>query len=129
MIPVALACAFPVVVSVIALVAALCLRVGEYLLGDLAQRRSVRGSSATDPLLAVLGTPWALIKAVLATLVTAPLAAMFGMCVWGVLVYVGGMGVNDAARTWPPPTRRARSWPDCSSCPAGASRAGRCPAC
>ncbi|MDP9849365.1 protein kinase domain-containing protein [Streptosporangium lutulentum] len=97
-IPVALACAFPVVVSVIALVAALCLRVGEYLLGDLAQRRSVRGSSATDPLLAVLGTPWALIKAVLATLVTAPLAAMFGMCVWGVLVYVGGMGVNDAGK-------------------------------
>jgi serine/threonine protein kinase len=95
---VALACVLPVVVSALALAAALCLRVGEYLFGDLAQRRSVRGSSATDPLLAVLGAPWALIKAGLATLVTAPLAAMFGMCVWGVLVYLGGMGADDLGK-------------------------------
>lgn len=83
--------------SAFALVAALCLRVGEYLFGDLAQRRSIRGNSATDPLLALLGAPWALIKAGLATLVTAPLAAMFGMCVWGGLVYVGQMQTNPAA--------------------------------
>jgi serine/threonine kinase PknH len=93
---VALACVLPVVVSALALVAALCLRVGEYLFGDLAQRRSVRGSSATDPLLAVVGAPWALIKAGFATLVTAPLAAMFGMCVWGALVYLGGMGATSS---------------------------------
>lgn len=46
---VALACVLPVVVSVFALAAALCLRVGEHLFGDLAQRRSIRGSSASDP--------------------------------------------------------------------------------
>ncbi|MGV9772986.1 protein kinase domain-containing protein [Streptosporangium sp. NPDC003464] len=94
---VALACVRPVMVSAFALVAALCLRVGEYLFGDLAQRRSVRGNSATDPLLLVLGTPWALIKALLATLITAPLAAMFGMCAWGGLVYIGKMETDPAA--------------------------------
>ncbi|GAA4234031.1 serine/threonine protein kinase [Streptosporangium album] len=94
---VALACVLPVMVSAFALVAVACLRVGEYLFGDLAQRRSVRGNSATDPLLAVLGTPWALVKAMLATLLTAPLAAMFGMCVWGALTYVGKMGTDQAA--------------------------------
>ncbi|WP_406312357.1 serine/threonine protein kinase [Streptosporangium sp. NBC_01639] len=94
---VALACVLPVMVSAFALVAVACLRVGEYLFGDLAQRRSVRGNSATDPLLAVLGTPWALIKAVLATLLTAPLAAMFGMCVWGVLAYGVKMDTDPAA--------------------------------
>ncbi|MFJ2030205.1 serine/threonine-protein kinase [Streptosporangium sp. NPDC087985] len=94
---VALACVRPVMVSAFALVAVACLRVGEYLFGDLAQRRSVRGNSATDPLLVVLGAPWALVKAVFATLVTAPLAAMFGMCAWGVLVYVGQMKTDPAA--------------------------------
>ncbi|MFF5212378.1 protein kinase [Streptosporangium sp. NPDC000396] len=94
---VGLACALPVAVSAFALVAVLCLRVGEYLFGDLVQRRSARGSSAADPLLAVLGTPWALIKAVLATLITAPLAAMFGMCVWGALKFVGKMDTDPAA--------------------------------
>ncbi|MEU0518401.1 serine/threonine-protein kinase [Streptosporangium sp. NPDC006007] len=94
---VALACVLPVVVSAFAVVAALCLRVGEYLFGDLAQRRSVRGNSAADPLLALVGTPWALIKAVLATLVTAPLAAMFGMCVWGALRFVVHLRTDPAA--------------------------------
>ncbi|GII02726.1 serine/threonine-protein kinase [Planobispora takensis] len=94
---VALACVLPVVVSVSALVAVLCLRVGEYLFGDLAQRRSVRGNSASDPLIALVGTPWALIKAGVATLITGPLAAMFGMCVWGALVYIGNMGTDRAA--------------------------------
>ncbi|MEV4382386.1 protein kinase [Streptosporangium sp. NPDC049644] len=94
---VAVACMLPVVVSVFALAAALCLRVGEYLFGDLVQRRSIRGSSATDPLLALLGTPWALIRATFATLVTSMLSAMFGMCVWGVLVYAGDMNKNHAA--------------------------------
>ncbi|WP_440084529.1 protein kinase domain-containing protein [Streptosporangium sp. LJ11] len=94
---VALACMLPVVVSVFALAAALCLRVGEYLFGDLAQRRSIRGSSASDPLLAVLGTPWALIRSAFGTLVTGALSAMFGMCVWGFLVYAGDMNKNFAA--------------------------------
>ncbi|MCC5577768.1 serine/threonine protein kinase [Microtetraspora sp. AC03309] len=94
---VALACLLPVTVSLFAIVAALCLRVGHYLLGDLAERRSVRGSSGADPILAVLGTPWALIKSVFATLVQVPLAAMFGMCVWGALVYIGKMGTDPAA--------------------------------
>ncbi|GLW06163.1 hypothetical protein Misp01_12930 [Microtetraspora sp. NBRC 13810] len=91
------ACLFPVVVSAFAVVAVLCLRVGEYLFGDLADRRSARGSSGADPLLVVLGTPWALIRAVLGTVVHVPLAAMFGMCVWGVLAYPGGMSTDVAA--------------------------------
>ncbi|WP_067169344.1 serine/threonine-protein kinase [Microtetraspora niveoalba] len=94
---VALACLLPVTVSLFAIVAALCLRVGHYLLGDLAERRSIRGSSGADPILAVLGTPWALIKSAFATLVQVPLAAMFGMCVWGGLVYVGKMNTDPAA--------------------------------
>lgn len=94
---VAAACMLPVLGSVIALAAALCLRVGEYLFGDLADRRSIRGSSASDPLLAVLGTPWALIRAAFATTVSALLSAMFGMCVWGFLAYASGMNKNHAA--------------------------------
>ncbi|GAT67616.1 serine/threonine protein kinase [Planomonospora sphaerica] len=96
-IAVGLACVLPVAVSAIALVAVLCLRVGENLFGDLAERRSVRGSSASDPLLVLVGTPWALLKAATATLLTGPLAAMFGMCVWGALVYIGKMGTDQAA--------------------------------
>ncbi|MBG0815312.1 serine/threonine-protein kinase [Planomonospora sp. ID82291] len=96
-IAVALACVLPVAVSVIALVAVLCLRVGENLFGGLAERRSVRGSSASDPLIVLVGTPWALLKAATATLLTGPLAAMFGMCVWGALVYIGQMGTDRAA--------------------------------
>jgi hypothetical protein len=57
----------------------------------------VRGSSAADPLLVLVGTPWALVKASLVTLVHVPLAALFGVCVWGVLRWGGGMGVNEAA--------------------------------
>ncbi|MEV7009891.1 serine/threonine-protein kinase [Streptosporangium sp. NPDC051022] len=94
---VGVACVLPVIGSVIGLVAVLCLRVGEYLFGDLAERRSVRGNSAADPLLAVVGTPWALIKAAFATLITAPLAAMFGMCVWGALRFMVGMKTDPAA--------------------------------
>jgi hypothetical protein len=91
------ACLLPVTVSLFAIVAALCLRVGNYLVGDLAERRSVRGSSGADPVLAVLGTPWALIKATLATTIQVPLAAMFGMCVWGALVYLGKLDTDPAA--------------------------------
>lgn len=94
---VALACLLPVMVSLFAIVAVLCLRVGNYLLGDLAERRSVRGSSGADPVLAVLGTPWALIKATMAAIIQVPLAAMFGMCVWGALVYIGDLKTNPAA--------------------------------
>ncbi|WP_433497741.1 serine/threonine-protein kinase [Sphaerimonospora sp. CA-214678] len=94
---VALACLLPVTVSLFAVVAALCLRVGHHLLSDLAARRSIRGSSGADPFLAILGTPWALIKSTLATLVQVPLAAMFAMCVWGGLVYIGKMATDPAA--------------------------------
>jgi hypothetical protein len=94
---VALACVLPVAVSVFAIVAALVLRVGNSLLGDLADRRSVRGNSPSDPLMAVLGTPWALVKAVLMTVVTTPLAIMFGACVWGVLAYIGKQTTDSAA--------------------------------
>lgn len=94
---VALACLLPVVVSLFAVVAALCLRVGQYLLGDLADRRATRGSSGADPLLAVLGTPWALIKAGLATVVQVPLAVMFAMCAWGGFHYIGGVRPDPAA--------------------------------
>ncbi|MDF5753417.1 serine/threonine-protein kinase [Spongiactinospora sp. TRM90649] len=87
----------PVLVSAFTIVLVLCLRVGEHLFGDLAERRKVRGNSGADPVLAVLGTPWALIKAVFGTLLHVPLAAMFGMCVWGVLAYGTGMGTNPSA--------------------------------
>ncbi|WP_204018038.1 serine/threonine-protein kinase [Sphaerimonospora thailandensis] len=94
---VALACLLPVTVSLFAIVAVLCLRVGHHLFGDLAERRSIRGSSGADPLFAILGTPWALIRSTLATLVQIPLAAMFAMCVWGGLVYIGKMSTDPAA--------------------------------
>ncbi|MEU9884791.1 serine/threonine-protein kinase [Sphaerisporangium sp. NPDC051011] len=89
----------PVLACVFMVVVVLCLRVGEHLWGDLAERRSVRGSSASDPLLAVLGTPWALIKSALATLVITPLAAMFGVCAWGGLHYLAQMD-GDSAAAW-----------------------------
>jgi hypothetical protein len=94
---VAAACLLPVIVSLFAIVAVLCLRVGNYLFGDLTERRQSRGSSGADPVLAVLGTPWALIKATLATLVQVPLSIMFGMCVWGALVYGAGQNTDTAA--------------------------------
>ncbi|SDQ39342.1 Serine/threonine protein kinase [Thermostaphylospora chromogena] len=94
---VSLACMLPVAVSAFAVVAVLCLRVGEHLFSDLAERRRVRGSSGADPLLAVLGTPWALIKSAVGTVVHVPLAVMFGMCLWGVLAYGTSMGTDRAA--------------------------------
>nr|BFE83087.1 hypothetical protein GCM10020093_056880 [Planobispora longispora] len=93
---VALACVLPVIVSASALVAVVCLRVGSTS-SETWPTAAPRGSSASDPLLAVVGTPWALIKAGAATLITAPVAAMFGMCVWGALVYIGQMGTDKAA--------------------------------
>jgi serine/threonine protein kinase len=87
----------PVLVGVFMVVAVLCLRVGEYLWSDLAQRRSVRGNSASDPLLALLGTPWALIKAALMTIVVTPLAGMFALCVWGALHFLAGLTTDTAA--------------------------------
>ncbi len=89
----------PVLVGTLMVVVVLCLRVGEYLWSDLAERRSVRGNSASDPLLAVLGTPWALIKAALMTVVVTPLAGMFALCVWGALYFLGTMP-TDAAASW-----------------------------
>jgi serine/threonine protein kinase len=94
---IALAVMLPVAVSAVAVALALVLRVGEYLFGDMVKRRQVRGSSAADPLLVLVGTPWALVKAALITLVHVPLALMFGVCVWGVLRWGGGMSINEAA--------------------------------
>jgi len=94
---VALAKMLPVVVSVVAIALALVFRVGEYLFGDMVKRRQVRGNSAADPLLVLVGTPWALVKATLVSLVHVPLAILFGFCVWGVLRWGGGMGINQAA--------------------------------
>ncbi|GII92592.1 serine/threonine-protein kinase [Sinosporangium siamense] len=91
------ACMLPVLVSAIAVVVVLCLRVGEYLFGNLANRRTERGSSAADPLMVVVGTPWALIKAALVTLVHVPLSAMAGMCVWGILRFGFGLTTDSAA--------------------------------
>ncbi|MEV0378474.1 serine/threonine-protein kinase [Nonomuraea sp. NPDC050643] len=94
---VALTVMMPVMVGAVAVALALVLRIGEYLFGDLVKRRQVRGSSAADPLLAVVGTPWALVKSALVTVVHVPLALLFGVCVWGVLHWAGQMGVNEAA--------------------------------
>ncbi|MGW4468068.1 serine/threonine-protein kinase [Nonomuraea sp. NPDC004354] len=84
---VALAVMMPVMVGAAAVVIALVLRVGEYLFGDHVARRQLRGSSAADPALILLGTPWALIKSALMSLVQVPLSILWGVCVWGVLNY------------------------------------------
>ncbi|WP_188191569.1 serine/threonine-protein kinase [Nonomuraea sp. SYSU D8015] len=94
---VALTVMMPVMVGAVAIALALVLRLGEYLFGDLVKRRQVRGSSAADPLLALVGTPWALVKSALVTAVHVPLALLFGVCVWGVLHWLGGMSFNVAA--------------------------------
>ncbi|MDP4503032.1 serine/threonine-protein kinase [Nonomuraea turcica] len=94
---VALTVMMPVMVGAVALVLALVLRLGEYLFGDLVKRRQIRGSSGSDPLLVVVGTPWALVKSALVTAVHGPLALLFGVCVWGVLYWAGRMSVNEAA--------------------------------
>ncbi|MFG1704591.1 serine/threonine-protein kinase [Nonomuraea sp. M3C6] len=94
---VALTVMMPVMVGAIAVALALVLRIGEYLFGDLVKRRQVRGSSSADPLLVLVGTPWALVKSALVTAVHVPLALLFGVCVWGVLYWAGRMGVNEAA--------------------------------
>ncbi|AQZ69069.1 Tyrosine protein kinase:Serine/threonine protein kinase [[Actinomadura] parvosata subsp. kistnae] len=87
----------PVMAGAVAVALALVLRLGEYLFGDLVKRRQTRGSSAADPLLALVGTPWALVKSALVTAVHVPLSLLFGVCVWGVLYWAGKMGVNEAA--------------------------------
>ncbi|RVX44321.1 serine/threonine protein kinase [Nonomuraea polychroma] len=94
---VALTVMMPVMVGAVAVVLAVVLRLGEYLFGDLVKRRQIRGSSGSDPLLVVVGTPWALVKSALVTAVHVPLALLFGVCVWGVLHWAGRMGVNEAA--------------------------------
>ncbi|NUR88028.1 MAG: protein kinase, partial [Nonomuraea sp.] len=94
---VALTVMLPVMAGAVAVALALVLRMGEYLFGDLVKRRQVRGSSSADPLLALVGTPWALVKAALVTVVHVPLALLFGACAWGALHWIGGMGTNQAA--------------------------------
>jgi serine/threonine protein kinase len=94
---VALTVMMPVMAGAVAVALALVLRLGEYLFGDLVKRRQMRGSSAADPLLTLVGTPWALVKSALVTAVHVPLALLFGVCVWGVLHWAGRMGVNEAA--------------------------------
>ncbi|MEO3792628.1 protein kinase [Nonomuraea sp. B10E15] len=94
---VALTVMMPVMVGAIAVAIVLVLRIGEYLFGDLVKRRQVRGSSAADPWLVVVGTPWALVKSALVSAVHVPLALLFGVCVWGLLHWVGQMSVNVAA--------------------------------
>ncbi|WP_084960004.1 serine/threonine-protein kinase [Thermoactinospora rubra] len=87
----------PVVMSVVGITLALVLRMGEYLFGDLVKRRQARGgASAADPLLVVVGTPWALVKSFLITLVHVPLALLFGLCVYGVARWGGGFDTNQA---------------------------------
>ncbi|TMR88179.1 serine/threonine-protein kinase, partial [Nonomuraea basaltis] len=71
---VALTVMMPVMVGAIAVALALVLRLGEYLFGDLVKRRQMRGSSAADPWLAVVGTPWALVKSTLVTAVHVPVS-------------------------------------------------------
>ncbi|WP_327089798.1 serine/threonine protein kinase [Nonomuraea sp. NBC_01738] len=95
---IALTVMMPVAVGAAAVAIALVLRVGEYLFGEMMNRRRMRGGgSSADPLLALVGTPWALVKAALVTIVHVPLSLMFGVCVWGLLRWGGGMGVNEAA--------------------------------
>ncbi|GAA1310561.1 hypothetical protein Psi02_39460 [Planotetraspora silvatica] len=94
---VALACILPVTAALVAVALSVCLRVAHYLFEGVAERRSIRGSSGADPLLAVVGAPWALIKAALMTVVQVPLAAMFGVCVWGGFYYLGDLSTDRSA--------------------------------
>ncbi|WP_345565627.1 serine/threonine-protein kinase [Nonomuraea rosea] len=94
---VALTVMMPVIAGAVAVAFALVLRIGGYLFDDLVKRRQVRGNSAADPWLAVVGTPWALVKSALVTAVHVPLALLFGVCVWGLLHFAGQMNVNEAA--------------------------------
>lgn len=88
----------PVTVGAVAIALAVVLRVGEYLFGEMVNRRQARGGgSSADALLAIVGTPWALVKAALMTLVHVPLALAFGAIVWGILRWGGGMSINGAA--------------------------------
>ncbi|WP_181612857.1 serine/threonine-protein kinase [Nonomuraea soli] len=87
----------PVVFSIVAASLALVLRMGEYLFGDLVKRRQMRGGgSAADPLLVVVGAPWALVKAVLVTGLHALLAVLFGACAYGVARWGGGFDTNHS---------------------------------
>jgi hypothetical protein len=94
---VALTCLLPVTMALVAVALSVCLRVAHYLLEGITERRSIRGNSGADPLLAVVGAPWALIKAALTTVVQVPLAAMFGMCVWGGFYYLGDFTTDRSA--------------------------------
>ncbi|GAA0921360.1 hypothetical protein GCM10009560_20110 [Nonomuraea longicatena] len=88
----------PVAIGVAAIAVAVVLRVGEYLFGDMVDRRRARGGgSSADPLLAVVGTPWALVKSALVTLVHVPLCLAFAACVWGILHWGAKMDVNPSA--------------------------------
>ncbi|MEV0585662.1 serine/threonine-protein kinase [Nonomuraea sp. NPDC050310] len=87
----------PVTFGVTALALALVLRMGEYLFGDLVQRRQLRGGgSAADPLLVIVGTPWALVKAVGVTVAHSLLAVLGGFCVYGIAKWGGGFDVNQS---------------------------------
>ncbi|NUW34971.1 protein kinase [Nonomuraea sp. SMC257] len=97
---VALTVMMPVAVGAVAVALAVVLRVGDYLFGDMVKRRQIRGSSAADPLLVLVGTPWALVKAALVSLVHVPLSILFGLCVYGVLRWGGGMNDMNQAVAW-----------------------------
>lgn len=78
----------PVAGTIAALGALLALRAASQTGGSLAKRRSARGSRATDPVLAVVVFPVALLRAVLRMLLLAPLAAVVGGIV-AAITFVG----------------------------------------
>ena len=78
----------PVAGTIAALAALLALRAASLTGSSLARRRSARGSRATDPVLAAVVFPVALLRAVLRMLLLAPLAAVVG-CVVAAITIVG----------------------------------------
>ncbi|RJL25219.1 serine/threonine protein kinase [Bailinhaonella thermotolerans] len=94
---VGLAAMLPVLTCAFLLVIVVGLRVGDRLYRGVEQRRSVRGGNGNDAMLAVLGTPMALARAVLATALSGILSFAFGLCVWGGLKWLAGLGTDRAA--------------------------------
>ena len=78
----------PVAGTIAALAALLALRAASLTGGSLAKRRSARGSRATDPVLAVVVFPVALLRALIRMLLLAPLAAVVG-CIVAAVTIVG----------------------------------------
>ncbi len=92
------ACLLPVMVSLFAIVLVLCLRVGNSLIGDLSERRSIQGHQRLRPDARRARNPVGPGQGGAGDRsIHVPLGILFGICVWGVLRYGGGLTTDGAA--------------------------------